>query len=419
MRYQTALAAFLLLAGLATAARAQSEVTIHTFLGKADGSFPHGVAVSSGAVYVPTAVPGTGRVFKFTPSGGGWTKTDIQHYTAALGTDPGTLIADDTGALYGVTTHGGPGLCNNGRPVPKVVGCGTVYKLTPPTGKNAATKKWTRTVLYNFTNTGDGFFPTGRLLRDASGTLYGVTQSVPITGPCTPTCGGVFQLTPPGVAGGAWTQRLLYGFTSILEGGGVNDELAMDADGVLYGTTRYGGPGGTGTVYSLTPPAIPGGNWTKATVHNFGPRFSGGIGENPQSGVIIDASGALYGAAGNIYKLTPAGGGAWTPSIISSGCAPLGGLLADRTGQLFGASVGCGVNSAGTVFKLTAPATSGDPWIRTVLYSFTGAPPDTGNPDSTLVADQTGTLYGSISGLYSPNGQSGAVFAISNSGFAP
>lgn len=435
------LAALSVLAGLAVAAPANSQIEIvHTFTGKADGFGPISPTLAGGTLYVPTGGAGTGKIFKLAPSGGAWTKTLIQSFNATTGAHPSPLVADAAGALYGVTTNGGTGLCTNAKKTPKVIGCGIVYKLTPATGKNADRKKWIRTVLYQFTNTGDGAFPAGRLLMDASGALYGVTSPVPAYGVtnCAPRCGGIFQLAPPAAEGGAWTARTLYTFTGAPDGEGPTGDLIADANGVLYGTTRsggtFGGAFGTGTVFSLTPPASPGGSWTETVLYRFLPanKFTGA---QPMSGVILGAGGALYGTtlhggpdgAGTVYQLTPPAspGGNWTQSILhafsnnADGCWPVGGLVADRAGQLFGTTANCGLGTSGTAFRLTPPAVAGDPWTKTVLHNFSGGAPDSGQPTATLVVDQNGKLYGSTGAGLGFDGEYGATWAITNSGFAP
>jgi uncharacterized repeat protein (TIGR03803 family) len=436
MRHTISLVAFALLAGLAFAAPAKSDIEIiHTFTGKVDGLNPLSPTLVGSILYVPTGGAGTGKIYRFTQAGGTWTKTLIQSFSVKTGSHPGPLVADEAGALYGVTYDGGPGLCTNTKKKPKVIGCGTVYQLTPATGKNADRKKWIRTVLYEFTGSGDGAFPTGRLLRDASGNLYGVTSPIyaPGTTLCAPQCGSIFQLTPPATDGGAWTERTLYTFAGAPDGEGPTGELIADTNGVFYGTTRTGGTFNGGVVFSLTPPASSGGNWTETVLYRFIP-FRVDNAAQPQSGVIMDANGALYGSslhggpanAGTIYKLTPpaSAGAAWTQTVLhafsnnADGCWPVGGMVIDSAGQLFGTTTNCGSGLSGTAFRLTPPATPGNAWTKTVLHDFSGADPDSGQPTATLIADPNGVLYGSTSaGL--GGAPYGATWAITNSGFVP
>ncbi len=148
-------------------------------------------------------------------------------YTFTGGSDGdgpnGSLVFDTSGALYGTTEAGGDLSCNGGG------GCGTVFKLTPPATPGGA---WKFTLLHTFTGGSDGGFPNGGLIFDASGTLYGTTDST------------VFELTLPITAGAVWTETVLYRFSGSSDGGEPNGGLIFDVSGALYGTTQYGGDSG-------------------------------------------------------------------------------------------------------------------------------------------------------------------------------
>jgi uncharacterized repeat protein (TIGR03803 family) len=88
--------------------------------------------------------------------------------------------------------------------------------------------------------------------------------------------------------------------------------VAIGAGGVLYGTTQRGGTANNGTVFSLTPPAVPGGIWAEAVLHSFigGPSD----GERPHARLVVDSTGLLYGTTynggadlqpGAVFSLTP------------------------------------------------------------------------------------------------------------------
>lgn len=265
----------------------------------------------------------------------------------------------------------------------------------------------TETVLYKFQGN-QGVLPAGRLIADASGKIYGVTE---LSGP--PGCGTVFQLTPP--AGGAgWTATTLYEFQGGADGCSPGNDilLAMDASSNLYGTTRGGGVGmcvgnytGCGTVFQLVPPAQAGGAWTENILY----RFASGIdGAFPNGGVILGLNGVLYsttsdtgdsGHYGTAFVLKPPAiaGGAWTKTTLytftggADGSEPNGNLLPDRNGNFFGTTIAGGTNARGAVFELSQ-AQSGL-WTETVLYSFLGLP-DAHNPVSGLARDKAGNLYG-------------------------
>jgi hypothetical protein len=122
-----------------------------------------------------------------------------------------SLISDASGAFYGTTGYGGGTRCTTG--TTQVIGCGTVFKLIPPTTSGGI---WTETVLYRFTG-GDGAYPFAPVILDASGALYG-TAAGGGSANCTGGCGVVFRLTPPTVVGGAWTETTLYIFSGGSDG---------------------------------------------------------------------------------------------------------------------------------------------------------------------------------------------------------
>ena len=144
----------------------------------------------------------------------------------------GGVIADPHGNLYGTTSGGGAG---HG---------GVVYKLA-----RSKSGGWTQATLYAFTGAGDGGNPQAGLLRDAKGHLYGTTYSGGASGQ-----GVVFELSPPKKGSDTWTQKVLWTFTGGNDGGEPTGSLIMDAAGNLYGTTDWGGTGVVGTVFRLTPP---------------------------------------------------------------------------------------------------------------------------------------------------------------------
>jgi hypothetical protein len=130
-------------------------------------------------------------------------------YSFTGGSDGATpfagLISDDNGALYSTTYNGGgSGNC--------FLGCGTVFKLTPPSKGQTA---WTETVLYRFTGGSDGAAPLAGLIADESGALYGTALLGGNSNARYPNgAGTVFKLTPPGTSHTAWTETVLYSFCS-------------------------------------------------------------------------------------------------------------------------------------------------------------------------------------------------------------
>jgi uncharacterized protein YceK len=180
------------------------------------------------------------------------------------------LIADESGALYGTTALGGNSACS-------VLGCGTVFKLTPPSQGETA---WTETVLYSFKGASDGANPFASLISGESGALYGTTL-LGGSGNCFGSeCGTVFKLTPPAEGETVWTETVLYSFNGGSDGNFPRASLIADERGALYGTTSSGGgsncPGFVcGTVFKLTPPAEGQTAWTETVLYGFKGRALG------------------------------------------------------------------------------------------------------------------------------------------------
>ena len=270
-------------------------------------------------------------------------------------------------------------------------------------------------VLYNFTGSRDGGWPDAGLTMDQAGNLYGTTNAGGNPG-CGYNlgCGTVFKLSHKG---SGWVLTSLHSFQA--EPG--NDEGAYPAarvifgpDGTLYGTTSGGGnyncANGCGTVFNLKPPPractaalCP---WTETVLYRF---TGGGDGAVPVGDLIFDRGGNLYGAAniggvggcagrngcGVIYELTPSKG-AWRETVLysftggSAGCWPNGGVIFDQGGNLYGVTAACGALGQGTVYQLT-PSGSDD-WTENTLFDFQG---EYGTSAiGSLVFDVYGNLFG-------------------------
>lgn len=345
----------------------------------------------------------------------------IHHFRGALNGDgaapDASLVADRQGNLYGTTAAGGTGKCF-GR---DDVGCGTVFELSPPATRGDA---WTETVLYSFKPGSDGVAPTATLIFDPQGNLYGTTTS------SGTDCGTVFKLAPPTTEGDPWTLSVIYTFTGGTDGCLPSGGLVRDKAGNLYGATIERGGFGEGTAFQLTPPTTKGGAWTETTLHSFSD--TNGDGAYPVGNLILGNGGDLYGVTyqgggsgqnGAVYRLTKARGGAWSEELLhsfkggSDGKYPLASLVFDGSGNLYGITnlggslSACGGYGCGTVFRLARPQTKG-PWTKTVLYNFVNGS-DGADPLGGLVFDRKGNLYGTTSYTGGYGNGRGAVFELS------
>jgi len=269
-------------------------------------------------------------------------------------------------------------------------------------------------ILYNFTGGTDGGTPYDGLALDTAGNLYGTTTAGGASGD-----GTVFELTKK--SDGTWTESVLYSFAGGTDGATPYAGVTFDTSGNLYGTTTAGGASSAGTIFELVPNSN--GTWTESVLYSFS---GGSDGANPQwCGVIIDATGALYGMTsgggsqgmGVVYKLAPNSGGGWTYGLLHTFAGgkdasyPLAGTLTfDTAGNLYGATSD-GVDNygncpngddCGSIFEMTQ---SGGSWKEQVIFRFTG---DTNGgqsrrPFSPLAFDSVGRLYGTAGaggGLY-------------------
>ncbi len=242
-------------------------------------------------------------------------------------------------------------------------------------------------VIYNFTGGADGGQPTGGLVIDAAGNLYGTTTSYG-----GPAFGGtVFKLIP---RGSGWIFNRLYVFTGANGLYPNNTTLARGADGRFYGTTELGGMG-AGVIFGLSPAGnilpTPFSNWMETLLYDF----TGGDGAGPGGGFVLDSSGNIYGNAfagganhgGTLYEFT--NGGIQVlhafPAFQGDGSSPIG--VVNGANGLYGITESGGQSAAGT-FYTTAGGYQ-------ILHSFLPVGPE-GAPTS-LAADQAGNLYGTSS----------------------
>lgn len=308
------------------------------------------------------------------PSAHAQTYTVLHNFTGeADGYGPLAGVSiDRAGNLYGTAAYGG-------HTCPITGTCGTVYKLQP------RASGWVFSTLYEF-NGPDGASPEARVIIGPDGNLYGTTAYGGDTGN-----GTVFRLQPPATFCRAiscpWTETVLHSFAGGADGAYPEyGDLTFDQAGNVYGTTPYGGSGGCGTVYELSPS---GSTWTYTLIYSFG---CGTDGYEPFAGVIFDSAGNLYGNAsggtggnGNAFKLTHGASG-WTATNIYNYPFPggaYGGFAMDSSGNLYGIST---FNP--TVYELS-PSNGG--WSYQQLYNVGGYD---ANAQPTL--DSEGNIYGTV-----------------------
>jgi uncharacterized repeat protein (TIGR03803 family) len=413
----------------------------------ATGSFPHSTLIrdASGNLYGTTSNGGAsevGVVFELSPPatpGGAWTETVLYNFGNYTndGRVPWTwgvgLATDSQGNLYGTTQDGG------------TYSEGTAWELSPPTMSGGA---WTETVIWNFGQPGvtDGEDPTSGLTIDQNGNLFGTTLfgQTPTNG----FDGTVYELSPPSGMSGTWTENVIAQFTEsnlqYVNGFYPYAGVIGDGSGNLYGTTSSGGIYGTGinpggTVFELSPAG--GGSWTESVLWNFSSSESDA--SDPMSALLLDKMGNLYGTSalggtttdyaeennglGTVFELSPpgSGGGSWSESIPhnflggTDGETPESGVIMDPNGNLYGTTWFGGTYfdepyTGGIAYKLTPPATTGNPWPETILWQ-SGNLPDGALPWATLLMDPIGNLYGTtLAGGSFGNGYNGTVYEIAN-----
>lgn len=382
------------LIGWTLGAEAQTAVVLHQFTGQnGDGYSPYApLALGPGGTLYGTTYgggdlscsgslgQGCGAVYQEKYTKGEWTYSTIYSFQGGLQgvLNYSSLALDSVGRVYGVTDSGSPGI---------------IFRLSPV----AQGQPWHYTPLYEFKDQGDGQYPLTPLQLDSAGAIYGATQSGSLS-TCPNGCGAIFQIVPPVIKGGAWTERTLYQFTGGSDGG-TPSTMIMDKSGVIYGTTSYAGitngecGGGCGVVFRLAPSGS--GGWTYSVIYSF-TGFPDGM---PYGSLVEDASGNLYGVAfqilggPEIYKLTPSQSGEWTRAVLYTPSDGVNYITLGANGVIYGVLTGDMDIDAGNLFQLT-PKTSGGYTFK-VLVNFNNGPD--WNPNAVVVGPG-GALYGTLSG---------------------
>jgi uncharacterized repeat protein (TIGR03803 family) len=269
-----------------------------------------------------------------------------------------------------------------------------------------------------------GGTPNGGPAFDASGNVY-VTNA----GFGTYGLGSIVEFTPPAKGQTKWQARTVWRFAGTGSAGGAQPIAALTPDGKggFYGTAMQSGAFGFGVVFEIDPAGIHG-QWLFTVLWNFTGYHDGGF---PVGGVIADATGNLYGTAsiggggtkdshpfGVVYQLSPPSGtgGSWQEKTLvrfnnKNGYSPECTLLMNKSGVLFGTTYGGGRFGQGTVFKLTPPAGGGTAWSHAIIHDFANKD-DGSSPFAGLIEDAAGNLYGTTFGLVQP-GSWGTVFELS------
>jgi uncharacterized repeat protein (TIGR03803 family) len=381
-------------------AATSGQKVLYAFQGGTDGFYPEGGLLfdASGNLYGTTTgggAPGAGTVFELTPTANGWSETVLYHFQG--GTDgyyPDTsLVMDAAGNLYGTTLYGGTGPC-------AVSGCGTVFELMPPVNGGS----WTESILYSFQDGADGAFPSAGVILDKFGNLYGTTGNGGNLAVCSGQgCGTAFELS---AVSGVWTETTLYSFQGYPQDGATPVGLTMDSNGNLYGATAWGGVADIGTIYELS---LSNGTWAEKILYTFPAgqvRGPGLQGSNPNSTLVFNRQGALFGTAGGgnpnfccgvVFMLKRGSGENWNESVYrfdsENGAGTNGTVVFDASGNLYGTSPGSGQFQLGTAYRLkSGPGRH----VTETYYSFcpNADCPNGSNPQGGVILDGSGNLYG-------------------------
>lgn len=185
----------------------------------------------------------------------------------------------------------------------------------------------------------------------------------------------------------------------------------MDSSGNIYGTFQAGGSGGDGFLYQLTPTN------SINVLYSFS-TSSPSNGYGPFDGLIMDASGNLYGTTSGggtnsidpkLFKIASTGGPITIlhnfGSIANDGLTPFGSLIMDTSGNLYGVTTSGGtITNDGIIYKITSTG------LYSIIYNFLGSPTNK-NESAGVTIDSTGNyLYGTT--LQGGTGSKGTIFKI-------
>jgi uncharacterized repeat protein (TIGR03803 family) len=346
------------------------------------------------------------EIYQLAPQSDGTWQENVLYVFPQLEVNPSTaMVMDSAGNIYGASFSGGNNMvqCAMG-----YSGCGFIFEMVKTGNTWAAPKP-----IYSFGTGRNGAFPNS-LTLGPDGNLYGTADyGGKSSGNCDQgACGSVYKLVKQ--SDGSWKFQLIHLFSGGSDGGNPNGggALAFDAAGNVYGSSPLGGLG-SGLAFEFVNQTT---FWQEKTISNH---FNSTVGSDPAQGMVFDKSGNLYGTTGGgtsgngtVFELTPTTSGQWTKTVLynfqggSDGAEPVGQIVLDSAGNLYGSTYQGGASGNGTVWKLS-PGSGG--WTETILHSFAGTPSDGANPTG-LIMDGAGNLYG-----VTPNGGSsgyGTVFEV-------
>lgn len=249
--------------------------------------------------------------------------------------------------------------------------------------------------------------------NDGSGPLAGLAMDAKENLYGTASSGGVYGDGVVFKASRNGAEMVLHSFGHGTDGSTPESSVILDAAGNLYGTTYVGGTFSSGTVFRISPKG------TEAVLYSFG---GGADGANPIAGLAMDKGGNLYGTtsaggtfnAGTVFKVSPTGKHAVLYNFgqgVNDGSTPVAGVTLDPKGNLYGATSVGGAAGYGTLFELTP---SGTQWKEVTLHQFE-MQSDGGTPYAGLIFDLAGNLYGAATQGGDGSGGGGTVFELTPS----
>ena len=407
---------------------------LHSFAGASDGWNPAAALTSdgSGNLYGTASAGGAsnfGTIFRLRTDGTAFQILHTFRGGAGGGRNPrASLILAGSGSLCGTTLQGGqPGVLGV-----ESDGTGTLFRIgTDGTGFQ---------VLRAFPAAAkDGLYPSGPLVADAAGNLYGMTTfggagfgtvfrvredgsaflilhsfaglpndgADPVDALVLDRSGNLYGMTKG--AGGSGSQaifklrtdgagyQLLHTFVEPGDGNAPSGALILDGSDVLYGTMSFGGSSNSGTLFSIG---------TDGRLFQVVHPFAGFTddGSHPLSSVIRDGSGYIYGTtpqggpsyAGTVFRMRPDGSGFQILHAFSGGVSDWGGpqaaVVLDGAGNLYGTTNLGGSSNAGSIFRMRTDGSGFQ-----LLHAFAGGADDGARPAGALVLDGANNLYGTAS----------------------